>query len=236
MRLWIQLLSLALLAALMTVPQAQAKNSLAANLQKTYEGINAMQADFTQVLIHKESGSREQRKGVLYFKKPLLVRWETKTPAPELLLVTKNLIWNAFPDEEIAYKYSLTLAQDSRSIIRVITGQASIAQDFVVESKKAEQGLSVLVLYPKKPSQSMVEAHLWIDPKTYLIKKLRIYDFYGNQNEMTFGRLDPSAKPADALFTYQPPKGYAVEDRTKDANAAPDSMRGKSKSKSKKKK
>ncbi|MDL2267772.1 outer membrane lipoprotein carrier protein LolA [Desulfovibrio sp. OttesenSCG-928-G15] len=215
-------------------PSALAKNTVAADLQKTYEGITAMQASFNQVLVHKESGSREQRKGVLYFKKPLLVRWETKSPAPELLLVTKNVIWNAFPDEEIAYKYALSLAQDSRSIIRVITGQASITQDFTIENKKQEGGLHYLILYPKKPTQSMVEAHLWVDPKTKLIKKLRIYDFYGNQNEMSFGNINPKATPSDAMFSYKPPKGYVVEDRTKDTNAAPSTMRGGVKNKKKK--
>lgn len=225
----IRVLPLILAALFFNVAAAQGAGNLAADLQKTYEGIDAMQADFTQVLIHKESGSREQRTGVLYFKKPLLVRWETKTPSPELLLVSKDAIWNAFPDEELAYKYALSIAQDSRSIIRVITGQASITQDFIVENKKPEQGLSVMVLYPKKPTQSMVEAQLWVDPKTHLIKKLRIFDFYGNQNEMTFGRMDPKAKPADSLFSYQPPKDYVVEDRTKDTSADPATVRGKKK-------
>ena len=191
-------------------------NPVVSGLQKKYESIASMKAEFTQILIHKESGSKENRSGTLYFKKPLLVRWESKKPAPELLLVTDKEIWNAFPDEEVAYKYPLSLAQDSRSIIRVVTGQARLDQDFQVEEEGKEAGLFKLRLFPKEPVQALVEAILWVDPASSLIKKLRIYDFYGNENEITFTSQDIGAAVRDALFKYTPEKGMVVEDRTKE--------------------
>lgn len=190
-------------------------------LEKKYEDMGSMQADFTQTLIHKESGARENRSGVIFFKKPLLVRWETKSPQPELLIVAKDSIWNAFPEEEIAYKYAVDIAQDSSSIIRVITGQARLAQDFFVEYESMDKGTAVLRLYPKEPTQSMVEAKIWIEMKTDLIKKLLIVDFYGNENEITFTRQKTGVKLQDSLFTYKAPADFIVEDRTKDTAAKP---------------
>jgi outer membrane lipoprotein carrier protein len=184
-------------------------------IQQKYDNIASMKAEFTQVLIHKESGSKESRNGTLFFKKPLLVRWESKKPSPELLLVTNREIWNVFPDEEVAYKYPLSLAQDSRSIVRVITGQARLDQDFLIEEEGKENALIRLHLFPKEPVQALVEAVLWIDPMSNLIKKLRIYDVYGNENEITFVTQDIDAKVRDALFHYTPEKGILVEDRTK---------------------
>lgn len=198
-----------------------AANTATQKVQDKYKEITAMRADFTQILVHKESGSRETRNGVIHFKKPLLVRWETKKPSPELLLVTGDAIWDVFPDEEIAYKYTLDLAKDSRSIVSVVTGQASLDNDFFVEDKGMDQGMTSLHLYPKEPTQAMVEARLWIDPKTDLIKKIRVYDFYGNENEMTFTRQDVNPKIQNSLFTYTPPKGFEIEDRTKNAAGAP---------------
>jgi len=192
--------------------------SIAQRVQAQYGAITSMRAEFSQTLVHKESGSREERSGVLSFAKPLLVRMETKAPSPELMLVGKDFIWNVFPDEEIAYKYSLSLAQDSRSIVQVITGQASLDKDFYIENQKKEEGLLVLDLYPKEPTQAMVEARLWIDSKTNLIKKLKIFDFYGNENEMAFSRQEVNIAIPASQFTYTPPKGFTVEDRT--ANAA----------------
>ena len=40
-------------------------------------------AEFEQKLTHKESGAVETRYGTLHFKKPLLIRWETKKPIKE---------------------------------------------------------------------------------------------------------------------------------------------------------
>ena len=191
-------------------------NPVVSALQNKYEGIASMKAEFTQILVHKESGSRESRSGTLLFKKPLLVRWESKKPTPELLLVTAKEIWNVFPDEEVAYKYPLSLAQDSRSIVRVITGQARLDQDFQIEDEGREGNLIKLRLFPKEPVQALVEAIFWVDPSSSLIKKLRIYDFYGNENEIRFTSQDIGAAVRDASFSFTPPKGMDVEDRTKD--------------------
>ena len=209
------------LAAVLVVPGFAFGNPVAEALQKKYDGIDSMRAEFTQVLMHKESGSKETRKGTLLFKKPLLVRWETKTPSPELLVVSGKEIWNVFSDEEVAYKYPLSLVQDSRSIIRVITGQAQLNQDFMVENEGKEDGLTKLHLYPKEPVQALVEAIFWVDPNTSLIKKFRIYDFYGNQNEITFTSQSVGASVPASSFTYTPAKGFVVEDRTKETGAAP---------------
>ena len=211
---------IALLLLLFSVP-ALAADPLAAKLQKKYASINTMQSAFTQVLVHKESGSRQNRSGTFSFKKPLLVRWDTQSPSKELLLVSANVVWNAFPDEEIAYKYALSLAQDSRSIIRVMTGQARLDQDFVVENEGKEGNLLLLRLYPKDPTQALVEALLWIDADTLLIKKVRVYDFYGNENEIAFDKQNINGNLNDALFSYTPPKDYAVEDMTKKGAAKP---------------
>jgi outer membrane lipoprotein carrier protein len=200
---------------LLCLPGTALGASVAAALQKKYDGIDSMRAEFTQILRHKESGSQENRTGVLLFKKPLLVRWETKAPAPELLVVTKAEIWNAFPDEEVAYKYPLSLVEDSRSIIRVVTGQARLDQDFTIEDEGKEDGLTKLRLFPKEPVQGLVEAIFWVDGDSGLIRRFRIYDFYGNENEITFTNQKTGVSLPDKDFSYTPPKAVQVEDRTK---------------------
>ena len=181
-------------------------------LQSTYAAMNSFQAEFTQELTHQESGTTETRKGTLLFLKPLLVRWETLPPTPELLLVTDQEIWNWLPDEELAYRYSLELAQDSRSVIMVITGQSPLNQDFDVESLPDEDGLLHLLLYPKEPVPQLTEAQLWVDPQTSLIRRALVMDFYGNTNQITFDSLTPGAALTAGDFRFTPPEGTEVED------------------------
>jgi outer membrane lipoprotein carrier protein len=188
-------------------------------VQRVYGAMDAFQAKFTQKLTHRESDSFEMRNGELLFKKPLFVRWETAKPHAELLLVNNKEIWNYLPDEQLAYRYPPELAQDSHTLIRVVTGQARLDQDFFVEEDGKEDGLLRLRLYPLEPTQHMVEAGIWVDPAAYLIKKAVIIDFFGNSNEVTFTSLNTRLKLEEKSFDFTPPKGVVVEDRRKNGGS-----------------
>lgn len=212
-RLQYLLVIIALLCgALLWTPAQAAPQGLEEGLQKNYERMQSFKAAFTQKLLHKESGSVEERKGTLLFKKPLQVRWETAAPHQELLIITDKEIWDYLPDEEVVYRYSPELVQDSRSLIQVITGQARLDEDFSVKAMGAENNLQKLQLYPKEPTPQMVEATIWVDAKK-LIRKAVIVDFYGNTNEVTFTELVPDASLPTGTFAFTPPKGVEVEDQ-----------------------
>lgn len=209
--------TLALSAALLLGGAVSALAGTAAqDIQKRYDSVTTLKASFTQKLLHRESGATETRTGSLLFRKPLLVRWETAGKSPELLVISAQEIWNYLPDEELAYRYPLALVQDSKSIIKVITGQARLDQDFNVVEEGQEEGLTRLHLYPKEPVQQLTEAILWVDPAQQLIRRVRVYDFYGNENEIDFTTLEANATVPDKSFSFTPPKGTDVQDRMKE--------------------
>ncbi|MDR2605069.1 MAG: outer membrane lipoprotein chaperone LolA [Desulfovibrio sp.] len=216
-----KILSCAAILLLLSGGFAFAASRTAERLQQRYASVDSMRAEFTQTLLHKESGARERRGGVLSFKKPMLLRWENRQPAPELLLVGKNAVWNVFPEEKTAFKYALDAAGGASDLVRIITGRAQLNRDFDLEEEGREGDAATLRLYPKKASQAVVEVLLWVDLKTFLIRKLRVYDFYGNENEMAFTRQEPGAKLQDSIFTYTPPKSFTVEDHSRDPDAVP---------------
>lgn len=183
-------------------------------IQRRYAQVSTMNSEFTQILRHKNSGDVQNRKGTMLFKKPLLVRWETVSPSPELLLVTSKEVWNVFADEQVAYKYPVSVVDSSTSIIRVLTGQSRLDQDFAIEEAGTDGGLTKLNIFPNEPTQTFVEATLWIEPVTAMIKKIVIFDFYGNENEITFTKQDIGVALPDTAFTYTPPAGYSVEDKS----------------------
>jgi outer membrane lipoprotein carrier protein len=153
------------------------------------------------------------RNGTLLFKKPLFIRWESVKPNAELLVINNREIWNYLPDEKLAYRYPPELPKNSRTIIRVVTGQVRLDQDFFVEEDGKEDGLLRLRLHPLEPTEQMVEAGIWVDPASYLIKKAIIIDFFGNSNEVTFTSLNAKLKLAENSFDFVPPKDVTVEDR-----------------------
>lgn len=127
------------------------------------------------------------------------------------MVITDKDVWDYLPDEELAYQYSPEVVHDSRSIIQVITGQSRLDKDFTVEAEPDDNGLAVLRLYPKDPSPQLVEALLWVDKGTKLIKKAQILDFYGNTNEVALTSLTPDASIKAGTFQFTPPQGITVE-------------------------
>ena len=188
--------------------------SVVNGMQAAYASMQSFSADFTQQLLQRESGVVEERHGVITFKKPLLVRWDTAAPHAELLMVTDRELWNYLPDEELAYRYPREMAEDSRSLIQVITGQSALSRDFDLESAQApEDGTLIhLLLYPKEPTTELTEAQLWIDPDTSLIRRVMVMDFYGNTNTIELKNLKPDASVSAGDFTFVPPAGTEVED------------------------
>lgn len=219
--------ALCLLALMLPPCFAQAGNAddvtaVAARVQAAYADMQSFRAAFTQELLQRDSGVVQKRSGTIAFKRPLLVRWETAAPNAELLMVTDKEIWNYLPDEELAYRYSRALAEDSRSLIQVITGQSALTRDFDVEPAQEPQGGSLihLMLYPKEPTTELTEAQLWIDPATSLIRRAMVMDFYGNTNTVDLKDLEKNASIPASEFSFTPPKGTDVEDHMEAAHPA----------------
>ena len=181
-------------------------------MQKTYSDMASMRCEFEQTLVHRESGSKTTRPGVLQFKKPLLVHWEVTGKEHEILIITKDDVWDYLPDEDVAYRYNLDVIDDSNSFIKVVTGQANMREDFEIASEKNVAGLVEYHLYPLKPTQQLTEAYIWLEPKTGIIKQVRILDFFGNENSIVFKNINLKASLSDKLFSFSPLQNVDIED------------------------
>lgn len=181
-------------------------------LSKTYGKAKTITANYTQTLIHKDSGNEEVRSGKFFIKRPNLVRWVTQKPAKELLIVNNEAVWNYLEDEEVVYKYPKDLANESQNALLFLLGDRTVDSDFYVEDGD-EKG--TYMLFPKEPKADLTEATIWLDETACTIKRLRIVDFYGNVNDLTFSDVQFDTTVKDSLFSFTPPAGVDVEDNTK---------------------
>jgi len=203
---------------------APAPEDLPDLIQKRYETLRTFRADFVQELTNVASGDVEVRKGIIWFKQPSQVRWETVEPEKELLVVGSDFAWDYIEEEKLAIKYGVTALLDSKTVIRFISGQANIKEDFIVKTEwqgaedvrsRWGKGCVVIQLVPKEAEPGMVLAYIGVEPKTGLLEKVMIVDFYGNGNELRLSNvvLDPDLP--QSMFTFTPPAGTHVEDNTK---------------------
>lgn len=181
-------------------------------LTKSYGKAQTVTADFVQTLIHKDSGGKDIRTGNFVIKRPQLVRWVTDNPFNELLIVNKDAVWNYLEDEEVVYKYPRELADESQNALRFLLGDAKVDNDFYVEDGKAKGNY---LLFPKEPTANLTEAEIWVDEAAGIITRLRIVDFYGNINDITFKNVQFDEPVNNLVFNFTPPAGVDVEDNTK---------------------
>ncbi len=206
-------LAVMLFGSAATAAGDQGTDAVLKQVQAAYASMQTFRASFTQQLFQRETGSTETRRGRILFKKPLFIRWESEKPHEELLIVNDKEIWNYLPGEELAYRYSRTLAEDSRSILQVITGQSPLDKDFEVKNLGEEKdGLLHLQLFPREPSTEMTEVQLWIDKKSSLIRRARVMDFYGNTNGIDLGKIESGVSVPESSFRFTPPPDIEVED------------------------
>lgn len=195
-------------------------------MQTQSQKYTTFRTQFTQNLFHKASNTHEMRHGELLFQKPLLLRWETTKPTKELLVINDTAIWNFIIDEEIVYKYPLSILQDSETILQFITGQSALSEKFDIEldsgaeePQKAEGQTITLHLYAKNPQQTLTEAILLVDEKSKTIQKVTLYDFYGNENSLQFHNAKYDVVLNSHHFAFTVPDGVDVEDKSGDAQS-----------------
>lgn len=180
-------------------------------IQRQYESIVSFQAEFSQELSVAASNETDTREGLLFYQHPGHIRWETLQPEKELLIVGPEVVWNYFEDEETAYQYAAEDVLGSAMVLRMLSGQVRLDEDFVVEENLGDDDASrVIRLRPRTPEPNLVEATIWVDPETFLLQRVLALDFYGNTNQVTIHNLQLNPDLDPALFQFDPPEGVAV--------------------------
>lgn len=179
-------------------------------VQKRYETLHSFRAFFTQHLTNAATQKTEERLGSIVFSKPKLLRWETTSPEEELLIVGPQAAWEYLPEDGIAYRYTTEQIFQSKTMLRFISGEANLKEDFAIVDKGMDAGLYLLELTPKEPEPGLTFARVWIRPEDGLLERIRIVDFFGNENaiELKAIELDPAVD--SKIFTFTPPQGTQV--------------------------
>ncbi|MFO7818584.1 MAG: LolA family protein [Thermodesulfobacteriota bacterium] len=204
---------LAVIFILSTGPNAFAAK-VADQVQAQYDSLVSFTTSFEQILTNAGTGEQEERTGSIFYKKPEMVRWVTDSPEKEILVVGSEYVWNYFPEEEAAYKYPAREILSSKTMIRFISGQADLEDDFEIENQGREDELIKLKLVPHKPETNLVLAYIWVDDQSWMVKRILLVDFWGNGNELHLNDIQLDVDIDRAKFEFVPPEGVEIKDNT----------------------
>ena len=183
-------------------------------LHTRYDKVTDFKATFKQVLERKHLPKPLKKSGNVYFKRPGMMRWDYLVPEKVYYISDGTTLWSYEKEQKVAYKLNV---KDSElySSLKFLFGQGDLRKEFNVslEKKPAEGGLARLKLEPKKTTSNYKRLYLHVDPTTFEIKRTELVDPVDNVSTISFGDVDYSPRDPKG-FSFTPPKGVKVDDRT----------------------
>jgi outer membrane lipoprotein carrier protein len=214
-----------LCAALFLPPLAQAEQSgaadLASQVQKRYQKVQALSADYTRssrfVASGGQAASEVKAIGRLYWQRPLSLRMDQAEPKAEQVVTTPQGVWWVRPQRKRADLYPMEqFTTGLQPLMDALGGLAKVDQDFNLEQptpgETAAAGGPLLVLSPKKKRVDLKRLVLWFDAKEILLKGFRIISLVGDVTEYRLISLQVNPALPKGTFSYTPPAGFQVRD------------------------
>ena len=186
------------------------------SLQKKYAGLSSFTVNFTQELYNSETKEVEKRTGIFTFKKPLLILWKTTSPLEESIIVSTDEIWDYIPEDNIAFKYPISLINDVAVFAYILSGQSNIEDTFIIDKVENLPTKTTFYLTPKKEHPSVTAMQLTISKQTTEIVEVKITDFYSNTNTITLTNFMANVPVDNVLFSFTPKEGITVIDNSVD--------------------
>ncbi|MGE4552556.1 MAG: outer membrane lipoprotein carrier protein LolA [Desulfovibrionaceae bacterium] len=220
------LLVLVALVAAMGPAPARAAGDAADRIQKRYESIKSFTTEFDQTQTRAAIGVATDFSGRIWYQRPGLVRWETLQPeeAQETIVIGKESVWDYVAELNTASKMRSEDLMRSKTLLRFISGEANLRQDFKVEDawdgdeniKEHWKGSGLLIyrLVPHEPEAGLMIAYIGVRPDDFLMQNIMVVDYQGNANELRMKNIQLDADMPKGTFDYAPAAGVTVQDLT----------------------
>lgn len=184
---------------------------LLARVQAFYERSPNYKASFRQVVTTRSPRRAFTRKGVVYFKRPGMMRWDYRVPDEVYYVSDGEVLWSYDVEEAVAYRLSVRNSKLFHSL-KFLTGTGKLDEDFVTRAEAPlASGLVPVVLLPKGSERSFKSVTLFVDPKTGETLETEVIDPLGNASHLWFESPSYEPLPADR-FTFRPPEGVRVQE------------------------
>ena len=172
-------------------------------VQKYYDGAKTYSAAFDQEY-ETVDGVRKLSSGVVWFKKPGLMRWDYEKPEARFLLSDGQYFWSWEPVYRQYCKQNLGASQ-LPTALTFLAGEGRLEDDFHIKLGKVDGNQVQLDLTPVTPSLSFDKIRFEILMPTAKVYRATIYDAMGNFNRITFKSPEINAAMDDSNFRFSPP-------------------------------
>ncbi len=180
------------------------------SLQERYNKTFDITASFKQTTFTLGDPNGINATGRVYFKRPHLMRWDYKEPEEQLIVTSDKNVYLYEKEAEQVSVLSRDRFLSSKLSRAFFFGKGDIRRDFFVDECKENNQLLELKLRPKTKIPQLRVLFLFVDPKSFLVKKTILEDQMGGKTIIEFLNIKVNKGLSNELFHFKPPKGVEV--------------------------
>lgn len=206
-----KLMTFVLFSAWISMTQAQDANQILSQIQKKYNAINSVCADFKQTFHWQLADETQIFTGSVCTRNGVQFRIES---ADQIIVTDGKTIWTqSASNKQVLIDDAAESDEDNpflKSFMQnyIDNYNAKLAGEETIDGKPYWQ----LLLQAKSEDEFARTIEVWVDKTTYYMIKIVQTDINDNVSTYEVSRIDLGAKLNDASFKLIPPSGYEVVD------------------------
>ena len=182
-------------------------DSILSQVQKNYQNIKTIEANFSQDSHSEALGQDEKSSGIFRAFIPNNIKVQYKLPREQVYLVTnEGLTYINYNDKQVV-KDSADSVLKSKLPLTFLAGVGDLKKDFDIERISLLQNSYKFDLKPKDDGE-IEDISLWIDKKSLLVNKLFVKELGDNTITFELSNIVLNKNVSSKDFKIEIPKGF----------------------------
>ena len=176
-------------------------------IQASYDRTAALTAAFVQSATLTSIDRQQTSSGRLSIEKPHYIRWEYAQPEAQTILYDGNLLQIYTPKRRQVLQSPIDEKNRGDVALLFLAGMGKLRDAFTITPlEPAATPLQRLRLLPRSRQAAFTELHITVNPTSYFIEQLKIYDTIGNITDISLNTIEtPVALPPKTFELDLPP-------------------------------
>ena len=204
--LWLDILPATALLA--TTPEA---DELVKQIESTYVHLQDLQMNFKKEMESEIFKEVKPIKGVIYLKQPDKFRMES---SEEIIVSDGQVVWTYTKELQQVTKQKVRSGQEFNFLSFLEDMQVKYEAELLGAEKVQGAECKKMLLTPRERGTDFEKLTLWVDGKSYLIRKMELQDLTGNKTLFWFTDIKINPGLPKSRFEFKPPGKVELIDLT----------------------
>jgi outer membrane lipoprotein carrier protein len=201
-RLFISLLMFVAIASNAADDQAPAQ------LRKQLDTMTSLQGDFVQTLFDQKGKKQDESKGTFILQRPGKFYWDTKSPAPQLLISNQKTIWLYDPDLQTVNVRPFSDDLQKTPTLLLTADVENLRKHFSIKRSEPANKAETYTLTPKVTEGLFQQLTLVF--MNGELAEFNIQDNLGQISQIALSNQKRNQPVDENLFNFVPPAGVDI--------------------------